>query len=34
MKRTFKDSMESIFTSQVYTSNYAYTKKDHNQVKA
>ena len=34
MKNTFKDSMESIWTSQYYTSNYAYTKKDHNQVKA
>jgi len=34
MKNIFKDSMESIWTSQDYTSNYAYTKKDHNQVKA
>jgi len=34
MKSTFKDSMESIWTSQDYTSNYAYTKKYHNQVKA
>jgi len=32
MKSTFEDSMESIWTSQDYASNNAYTKKDHNQV--